>query len=221
MRDALAIFERLTQRYPRSPHYRERLEEYYGDLYPRLVAGGRASDAERTYDRILALQKGLADDFPSIARYHEQLAWTLVMCPYESLCDESLAVAAARRCVELQPTSGNYWRTLGGAYYRAATAKGGTADWSAAIEALEKSMSLPPGPKAANRLFLAMSHWQLASSETGRLPLSAELQTQHREQARELYRQAAERLEKDESVGEGTQRLLAEAAELLEIRELQ
>jgi eukaryotic-like serine/threonine-protein kinase len=216
-REALAIFERLTERYPSSPHYRERLVLSYRDLHPRLAAAQRADEAERAYERMLAVQKSLATEFVSIAHYQEQLAWMLVACPYAKLCDERLAVEAARRAIETQGKNGNYWKTMGAASYREAAAENGSAEWQPAIEALEKSLALPPGPRGTNRLFLAMSYWQLASSSTVDPTLSPEMRTRHREQARRLYREAAEWIEKSEPVGENTQRLLAEAAQLLGI----
>jgi serine/threonine protein kinase/tetratricopeptide (TPR) repeat protein len=216
-REALSLLGRLAERFPASPHYCERLMEYYRELHPRLAAAGRAANAQRAYEQIIALQKSLADDFGDVARYHEQLAWTLVICPYEALRDEPRAVEAAKRGVELQPNSGNYWRTLGGAHYRAAAAEPGAADWQPAIDALEKSLQLAPGPKGANRLLLAMSHWRLATHGNAGAPLSAESQAEHWQQAQELFREAAKWIDKNDPAGDITGRLRAEAAALLEI----
>ncbi len=218
-REALSLLERLAERFPASPHYRERLMEFYRDLYPRLAAGGRDQDAQQAYERIVALQKGLAADFGDIPRYQEQLAWTLVMCRYEGLHDASLAVEAAKRGVELQPTSGNYWKTLGGALYRAAAADPDSADWQAPIAALEKSLALPPGPKGANRLLLAMSHWQLASHGNAGIPLPPEVQAQHRQRAEDLYREAAAWIEQNEPAGKQVRRLREEAAAIMGIED--
>jgi tetratricopeptide (TPR) repeat protein len=216
-REALTIFERLAERFPASPHYRERLVEYYRDLYSRLSGAGRTGEAEQAFARMIDLQTSLAADFQDIARYHEQLAWMLVICPYQDLRNESLAVRAAQRGVELQPASGNYYKTLGGALYRAAAEKPDDADWQAAIEALERSLELKPGAKGANRLLLAMSHWQLAHSSRARPRLSPKLQEHHREQARQLYREASEWIEKNEPSGKQVRRLKQEAAALMEI----
>ena len=216
-REALAIFERLAKRFPSSPLYRERLLEYYRDLYPRLIAIERADDAKQALGQILLLEKSLAAEFPDMAHYHEQLARTLVMCPYEELRDEPLAVRAAQRAVELSPKSGNCWKTLGAAYYRAAAAGSSPRDWQAAIDALEKSLTLPPGPKGTNRLFLAMSYWQMTIDGNARPALTAEERNRYRDQARQLFEQAQEWIEQNRADTEGMQRLQAEARGLLEI----
>jgi len=216
-REALAILERLTARFPLSPHYRERLVEYYRELHPRLAASRRAAEAQHIYERMIAVQKSLAAEFTDHARYQEQLAWMLVICPYEPLRDAELAVTAAQRGVELQPASGNYWRTLGGAYYRAAAAAKEKADWHPAIEALERSLELRPGPKGANRLLLAMSLWQQASSRAVDAAQPQASKAEQRERAVQLFRDAAEWIERNDPAGESTRLLMTEAAALIDM----
>ncbi len=62
--------------------------------------------------------------------------------------------ALATQAVELEPTSGIYWNTLGVAHYRAA-------NWKGAVAALEKSMELRYGGDSFDWFFLAMAHSQL------------------------------------------------------------
>ena len=95
------------------------------------------------------------------------LAWLQATCPEPSYRSSSQAVVHAQCAVEMQPNEGNYWNTLGAAYYRAA-------DWKLAKDALSRSMKLRYGGDSFDWFFLAM----------------VELKLGHRDQALEWYDKA-------------------------------
>ena len=206
--DAQTILESLARRFPRSPHYRERLVLLYRELAPLLTRSGKADQAREAYRRLLEHQTDLAKEFPALPRHHEQLAWYLVTCPYEELHDPALAVRAARAATELQPKSSDDWKTLGAAYYRAG-------ELQRAAEALNKSLELPPGPKCTNRLFLSMVHSQLAQEASEGREETEGTRAWHRAQARQLYDQASEWIQKNQPESEYLPTLQAEAQQLL------
>jgi tetratricopeptide (TPR) repeat protein len=208
---ALAAFEQLVSRFPDSPHYRERLVLCYLDLLPRLLAAGRSAEARETCERIMTIHGSLAGEFDAVPRYHEQFAWFLVTCPFVELRDAAQAVSSARRAVELRPASGEYWKVLGAALYRAG-------NWSEACDALNKSLELSPGPQGANQLFLAMAHWQLAQLPPDAQSETPDEQVWHRNQARQLYEQAIAWIRANPPGSEGLHRLKAEASGLLGMR---
>jgi tetratricopeptide (TPR) repeat protein len=98
----------------------------------------------------------------------------------------------AKRAVELTPTEGNYWNTLGAAHYRAG-------DWKAAAQTLKKSMELRKGGGCVDWFFLAMAHWQLGEKE----------------QARQWYDKAVQWMDKNDPKNDELRRFRSEAAELL------
>ncbi len=72
-----------------------------------------------------------------------------------------MAVALAKKAVDLVPASRNYWNTLGAAHCCAAS-------WKEAVAALEKSMKLHNGGDSFDWFFLAMAHWQLGDKVLAR-----------------------------------------------------
>ena len=217
-RAALAALEQLAVRFPSSPLYRERLVECYRDSVPRLMAAGRTEEARQACQRVIAHQTSLIAEFDAVPRHHEQLAAFLVNCPFAGLRDDLLAVKSAQRAVELQPKSGEAWKTLGAAIYRAGK-------WSEATQALNKSLELVPGPKGTNQFYLAMAHWQLAapapaeSAPAEAAPLGRRYPRKCRtgiaSKPGKFYEQAVEWMKDNPRGGDGASRLQAEAAELL------
>jgi serine/threonine protein kinase/Flp pilus assembly protein TadD len=134
---------------------------------------------------------------PKYTWAHNYLAWLLATCPVLNLRDPQRAVELAKRAVELAPTDGNYWNTLGVAYYR-------NGQWKATIQALKKSMDLRKGGTSADFFFLAMAHWQLGEKE----------------QARQWYDRAMRWMEKNQSKNDELHRFRSEAAELLGIEKV-
>jgi len=125
---------------------------------------------------------------------HNNLAWLLATCPDVEYHDPGRAVELAKKAVALEPKNGNYWNTLGTAYYRAGK-------WPAAIEALSKSMELRNGGDSFDWFFLAMAHRKEG----------------HKDEARKWYDRAAKWLETNQLKNEELIRFRAEAAALLGI----
>jgi tetratricopeptide (TPR) repeat protein len=127
---------------------------------------------------------------------YNNLAWLLATCPAAKFRDPGRAAALAQKAVELAPKEGSYWNTLGAALYRAG-------EWSPAIAALEKSMSLRNGGDSFDWFFLAMAHWQSGENK----------------EACRWYANAVEWMDKRDPKNEELRRFRAEAAELLGIKE--
>lgn len=137
-----------------------------------------------------ALRKGSpsADELNSAA-------WPLISRSNPSAGVARQAVELAQRAVELNPSAGHIWNTLGVAHYRA----GG---WPAAIEALQKSRELNKDKHfSSDAFFLAMAHWKM----------------DNKAEARKWFDQAVEWMEKNQPQNEELRRFRAEAEELMEI----
>jgi uncharacterized protein HemY len=124
------------------------------------------------------------------------LAWYLANTPDPKKRDGRQAVAFAQLAVKAAPTDGNYWKTLGTAYYRAE-------NWKEAITALERSMELRKGGDGFEWFFLAMAHWQLGDKE----------------KARKWFDQAVQWMDKNQPKNEELGRLRKEAEGLLKAKE--
>jgi superkiller protein 3 len=121
------------------------------------------------------------------------LAWALATSPDPSSRDGEKAVRLARKALELAPSDGALWNTLGAAHYRAG-------NYKEAVAALEKSLSLQ-GDNGFDCFFLAMACWQLGEKA----------------KARTWFGQAVQWMEKNQPSDEELGRFRAEAAELLGI----
>jgi len=97
------------------------------------------------------------------------LAWLQSTCAEPSHRDPARAVLHAQRAVEIQPNAGNYWNTLGVAYYRAG-------EWKQSKEALSRSIELRNEGDSFDWFFMAL----------------VELKLGHREPALEWYQRAVE-----------------------------
>jgi tetratricopeptide (TPR) repeat protein len=160
--------------------------EHYTDLVYLLDIAGRGQEAMPALKKVLELA-------PNNAMIHNDLAWFLAMSTDARVRDPQRAVSLARRAVALAPREEVYWNTLGVACYR-------SGDWSAAIEALMRSMELlPDQSEGFNSCFLAMAHWQLGDKP----------------QARSRYDKAVPWMEKNQPKDEELIRFRAEAAALL------
>jgi serine/threonine protein kinase/Tfp pilus assembly protein PilF len=193
----------------------------YSSLGWALLTSGQSREAVKAYREVVRLDpdnikvqhdigdalnsKGLANT--AIAAYREairvapedshalnNLAWILATCSDIKLRDPKLAVDLAGKAVELVPASANFWNTLGVARYRAA-------DWKAATEALNKSMTLRKEAGSEDWFFLAMAEYQLDNKVA----------------ARAWYDKAVERMEKQNSRDPALNRFRAEAGKLLAI----
>jgi tetratricopeptide (TPR) repeat protein len=97
-----------------------------------------------------------------IAEANNNLSWLLATCPKAEMRDSRQAVKHARAAVELEPTTGNYWNTLGAALYR-------NGDLDAAYDALERSIQLRGyGGDSFDWFFLAMIDQKQGRKEKAR-----------------------------------------------------
>ena len=152
----------------------------------------------------LKLYGQLPADFQEKASYRRNvgitsnnLAWLLAMSTSkERNIDE--AVAFAKQAVELTPTAGSYWNTLGVAQYRAG-------DWKAAAEAIEKSMALRKGGDGDAFDWFVMAMIQRQRNDKAK--------------AREWFDKAVAWIEKHEPKNEELIRFRAEAEAVLGIKE--
>jgi tetratricopeptide (TPR) repeat protein len=125
------------------------------------------------------------------------MAWYLATCPDPKFRDAAQAVTLGKKAVELAPTDGTIWNTLGAARYR-------NGDWQAAVEALQKSDELLDGAQLSfNAFFLAMAHWRLGD----------------REQARTWYDRAIAWMDQHNPGDDELKRFRAEAAALLGVKD--
>ena len=164
------------------------------DLANLLLHLGKVDDAIPYYREMIKLAE-------NDVSYQNQTAWKLVTYhgpgfddPHEMTKLAQLAIEFATRAVELAPTNGNIWNTLGVSRYRAG-------EWQPAVEALAKSMDLRKGGDSSDWFFLAMVHWQLGDKD----------------EARKVYDKAIEWMDKNQPKNEELLRFRAEAAELLGI----
>jgi hypothetical protein len=121
---------------------------------------GRFADAKVSYLRLAAFVESMplsSMSSPALQRSAEglnNLAWLLATCPEVTLRDPSAAVRFARHAVDLVPTDGNSWNTLGVAHYRAR-------NFDQARSALSRSMELRGAGDSFDWFFLAMIHARL------------------------------------------------------------
>ncbi len=197
-RAAIRIYESISARSPAMIWLRagliETLQEYVG----MLKSPADAAEADASFRRALAVAEGLLDN--KDAGLHcfriqlvgpiNSLAWSLVRRPPAQAGDAALAVRLAQKVVEWESEQFAYWNTLGVAHYR-------DGNWSAASDALNRSIELSKGGTAADWFFLAcISHHQ------GKI-----------EEARRWYDRALTNLQKNPVTDK------AQAAELDEFRD--
>jgi serine/threonine protein kinase/tetratricopeptide (TPR) repeat protein len=167
------------------------------DMASAYSALGRHGEAVELYEKTLALRKArLGPDHPDTLRTMNLLARLLATSSDPEVRNASREVELARKAVELAPKEGNYWNTLGAAFYRAG-------EWKASIHALETAMELRNGGDSFDWFFLAMAHWRLGEKD----------------KAREWYDRAVQWMEKNQPKNEELRRFWAEASELLELNE--
>jgi serine/threonine-protein kinase len=158
---------------------------------------GRHADALKLREEALALAKTKhGPDSTLTLGIMNSLARSLATVTDAKLRDPARAVRLAKEIIQHFPNAGDYWNTLGMAYYSAG-------DWGNAIMALEKSEGLSLVPNTAcNGFFLAMAHWQLGEKE----------------KARSWYGKAATWMDEQKPKDAELLRVRAKAAELLGIK---
>jgi tetratricopeptide (TPR) repeat protein len=128
---------------------------------------------------------------PESPDFASWLGWKLATCPAVQFRDPARAVALAKQALRHQPQSGENWKLLGIAQYRAG-------DLRAAVEALDRAIGLVDGGDALHWTFLAMAHRRLS----------------HEAEARRWNDKAARWVEKSEPIGMELRRYRAEADKL-------
>ncbi len=165
------------------------------ELDPKYaVAHNHLGDAlhdKKQWDEAITEYRTAIDLDPKFAVAYDNLAWLLATSPDPKVRDPRRAVELAKKAVELAPTDGNSWKTLGAVHYRAG-------DWNAAVLALKNSMDLWKGGDSLNWLFLAMAYWQLGDKD----------------QARHWYGKAVQWMDKNQPKNDELRRFRSEAAEL-------
>src|SRR5262249_10923625 len=146
-RQAIKLCELLVAQFPDEPRYRGQLMNGHWGLGLALMASGRWTQVEASFQQALAgwVSLGLADeaarpadqDPPVAPSVRNDLAWLLATCPDVKVRDPQRAVALAKKAVELDPRA-SYFNTLGAAQYRAG-------NFTEALAALRKSMDLTKG----------------------------------------------------------------------------
>jgi tetratricopeptide (TPR) repeat protein len=126
---------------------------------------------------------------------YDILAWLLATTDDPDWRLERRALELSKEAVQLAPNDGDFWNTLGMAYYR-------VGNWKEALAALETAMALSGGGDGLDWLILAMVQWHLGNKE----------------EARRRYDQAIPWLEEN-GTDRTFRRLQAEAAELLGVKE--
>jgi tetratricopeptide (TPR) repeat protein len=114
------------------------------DRYLKVIEEIETSRREGDYSDTLEL---------TLAQALNNLGWLLATSEDARMLRPADSVSYASRAVKLAPGQGNYWNTLGVAYYR-------MADWDQATRALERSMELRAAGQgdAYDWFFLAMIH---------------------------------------------------------------
>jgi eukaryotic-like serine/threonine-protein kinase len=169
-RASIRTYENITARYPRYIWLRvgliATLQEYAG----LLTKPADVVEADASFRRALAVAEGLLDDKDAcqpcfriqLVGPFNSLAWALARRPPARAGDAGLAVRLARKAVEWEPEQFAYWNTLGVAHYR-------DGNWSAAIDALSRSLELSKGGTAADWFFLACIDQQRGKINEARL----------------------------------------------------
>jgi tetratricopeptide (TPR) repeat protein len=157
---AIRLFEGLTLADPGNVQYRLDLARARRSMAFVYTAEKRTREAHEAYCAA-AEQYRLAVRHAANAKPFNDAAWFLANCEDRAVADPAEAVGLARQAVNRDPDAGNYWNTLGVAYYR-------LGDYQAAVETLTRSMALRSGGDGYDWFFLAMAHWRLGQKEQAR-----------------------------------------------------
>jgi tetratricopeptide (TPR) repeat protein len=115
------------------------------------------------YERLINDETANTNLLNHLAQASNGRAWELVTTQDADGGDRDVkeALNLAKKACELDSNNGQYWKTLGGAYYR-------NTQWKDAIESLEQSVELGVDDPC-NWLFLAMACHQLADGSQARV----------------------------------------------------
>jgi serine/threonine protein kinase/Flp pilus assembly protein TadD len=195
---ALRICEKLVTEFADQPFFRAEWGRSQFTLGTAQRLAGRPGPAVQALQHALDCyrRESSTSDDPlnrfQLASVQNELAWLLATFPDARFRDPDRAVKLALEAVERMPDDGNFWNTLGAAYYRAG-------NWTEARAALGKSMELRRGGDGFDWFLLAMAHWRLGEKK----------------EARTRYEQAVAWMAKNKANDDELRRFRAEAAELL------
>jgi serine/threonine protein kinase/tetratricopeptide (TPR) repeat protein len=162
-RQHLAAYEKLARDFPEVARYKRQVAWACEPLGQVLWYSGRHEEAVEKFRQVSSVLANLDQADPQLQDY---LAWFLANCPAPQVRNVPQAIKLAKETVKARPDQAQFWLTLGAAQYRAG-------DWTAAVEALTKSIEL--GREGGNRwfflanddgncwFFLAMAHWQVGN----------------------------------------------------------
>jgi tetratricopeptide (TPR) repeat protein len=194
-RKGLVIHRNLAAVHPDAPDLQSTPLDRLNELQWLLST---PAEADRRVKEFAQLVLAIHDAVPAAAvgkrngLVLNSLAWRLVTGKDPRARDPQRAVALAKKAVELDPENAAYANTLGVALYR-------SADWQAAIAALEKSLEVRNGGDSFDWFILAMAHWRLGEKE----------------EACQWFEQAALWMAKNNPDNEELKRFRDEAADLL------
>ena len=154
---------------------------------------GLALSSQKKVDEAIASYRRAIQLDPKLAAAYNGLAWLLATASDIQLRNPREAVQLARTAVQIDPTSWEMWDTLSVAAYRAG-------DWKTSLEARQEKLQRHP-IDTDDRLFLAMTHWQLGDKAA----------------ARQSYDEAMTEIAADNSTSDSTSSLRQEAEQLLGI----
>ncbi len=149
LRRVVSLQQRLATGYPAATHYLISLVYHQAQLLELLVAAGQAQEADDVRRQLEKNYILAANRSPTDPKARNNLAWLMASQPVIDSLAANQAVELAKEAVALTPENGAYWNTLGVAYYRVKA-------WTAAAEALERSIGLRSGGDPYDWFFLAM-----------------------------------------------------------------
>jgi tetratricopeptide (TPR) repeat protein len=158
LRQAIGQYELLKE----DREYQGKLAVSYLKLVRLLGEHGRQGEA----GELLHKARTVDPENPAV---NNEVAWFLATTPEPRLRDPAEAVRRARKAVDADKESGEYWNTLGVAHYR-------NGEDRAAIAALEASMRLRDGGDGYDWFFLAMAHGRLGDRDRARIWLDRAVQ---------------------------------------------
>lgn len=154
MRSSEQLLKALRIEHPEVPMYREEWAIAVSTLGEMHELVQKPAEAMAIYEAALAEYPDSLVLCTEVARFLGTYSDPQVRKPEEAL-------RLARHATELAPRDGGAWSVLGIACYR-------TAQWQAAVEALQKSVQLRDGGEAWDWFYLAMAQWQLGQQEEAR-----------------------------------------------------
>jgi tetratricopeptide (TPR) repeat protein len=146
---------------PQDPHFRESLANVLTQHAWLRRQTGDSTGCRDFQRQALDLFDRLIADFPTTARFCDNLAWLLANGPAEELQDLTRAATLATRATALVPDNKFFWRTLGIVQFR-------LRDWTAARTTLGKSDQLGPSEAGIGACVQAMIESQLGNHVAAR-----------------------------------------------------